>query len=129
MTDKTPQPKNVLGKTDFAKYLGTAAWLCSMSVEHRNKPFSTIESDLLPPLLLKQFRVVNDQSLPIAFLTWARASSEVRQKIESKQELFLTDWSSGEQIVVVDCIAPHGHKQQIINEFLESVGAYDVSAC
>lgn len=113
--------KNVLNPDKFAEYLGIAAWLCSMSKSHKTRDFSSIDRDLLPPILLKQFRVIRDQKLPIAFLTWASVSVDVEEKVKRAEALELEDWKSGEKIVVIDCIAPFGHRERIIKEFFDSV--------
>ena len=88
MTDKF-QSARLLKPDEFAEYLGIATWLCSMSEEHKNKSFTSLDTDLLPPILLKQFRVVRDQKLPIAFLSWARVSEQVEAKIANYQPLDL----------------------------------------
>lgn len=114
--------KNVLDPDKFAEYLGLASWLFSMSSGHRDRKFSTIDQDILPPILLKQFRVIRDQKLPIAFLTWAMVSEEVESKVLKSESLQLNDWKSGNKLVVVDCIAPFGHKDRIVKDFFKSMG-------
>ena len=113
--------KNVLNPDKFAEYLGIASWLCSMSKVHKTRDFTSIDRDLLPPILLKQFRIIRDQKLPIAFLTWATVSADVEAKVKKSEPLALEDWKSGDKLVVVDCIAPFGHKNRIIQEFFDSI--------
>jgi len=92
-----------------------------MSKAHKTKDFTSIDRDLLPPILLKQFRVIRDQKLPIAFLTWASVSADVQTKVKRSEALNLEDWKSGNIVVVVDCIAPFGHKDRIIQEFFDGI--------
>ncbi|MEE9454396.1 MAG: toxin-activating lysine-acyltransferase [Paracoccaceae bacterium] len=77
-----------------------------------------------PAIFLKQFRLFVKGKQPIAFLTWAKVSSEVKAALEAgrRVELDLKGWRSGPHLVVVDCISPFGPAEKIKEEFLKSMG-------
>ncbi len=107
----------------FANYLGQASWLMTLSPEHKELPISTIDKRILPAIFLKQFRLFAKGKQPIAFLTWAKVSDEIKAELEAgRVELDLKGWRSGPHLVVVDCISPFGPAEKIKAEFLKSMG-------
>lgn len=110
---------------EFTQTLGQVTWLMSLSKAHRNKDVAWIEANVTAPLMFRQVRVFLREKQPIAAITWAYSSSEVASKIENKDEeesaLSLTDWRSGQQIKIVECISPFYDKKIFIEKFLSDV--------
>ena len=116
---KTP---DVPTSEEFLRTMGQVSWLLTLSMDHRDKPITYLETHVAAPLMLKQVRVVTRGNQPIAALTWAYASPEVTARIEAgDRTMALGDWRSGPEIVIVDVISPLVDRQIIINQFLGQV--------
>lgn len=106
----------------FASYLGQVVWLMTASDEHKDKPFSMLERRVLPAILLKQFRLYSKGKQPIAFVSWATVSDEVRDKLASgKDGLDFPEWRCGDNLVIVECVSPFGPPDKIKDDFLKSM--------
>ncbi len=101
----------------FANYLGQASWLMTLSPAHKDLPISTIDKGILPAIFLKQFRLFAKGKQPIAFLTWAKVSDEIKAELEAGRiELDLKGWHSGPHLVVV-YFPPIGDKPPASSRF------------
>ena len=123
MTKPVETPKlDVLEPREFTDFLGQASWLMINSKDHKHLPITEIEARILPALLLKQFRIYANGQKPVAFVTWAAVSDKVKSDFQSGvTRLSATDWRSGENVIVVDCISPFGPPEKIVAEFLKSL--------
>ncbi|WP_420862957.1 toxin-activating lysine-acyltransferase [Algirhabdus cladophorae] len=111
-----------LNPDEFGTFLGLASWLMSMSKEHRDLPFSTLDSRILPAILLKQFKIIRKDTMPMAFLSWATLSDEAKAKFQKDPDsLELLDWRSGKNVVVVECISPFGPAAEIKAGFIKEL--------
>lgn len=107
---------------DFTRALGQVSWLVTLSKRHRDLPISWMEQAIHAPLMLKQLRVFTKGKQPLAALTWAYASDEVKARIEAGDlALKLQDWRSGSEPVIVDCISPLTDPQIFIDQFKRDV--------
>lgn len=108
----------------FGSVMGQAVWLMTMSKAHRDLPIHTVETLISPAILLKQFRLFSKGKQPVAFLVWASVSDEVKERIESGDKtLELSDWRSGSNIVVVDCISPLHPAETFVEKFMNDAAA------
>lgn len=111
---------------EFGVMLGLASWLMSLSEEHKSLPISSLDDRILPGILLKQFRLIRKDMMPVAFITWASVSDELKARFDSGDPptLKLEEWRSGKRMVIVDCVSPFAPtakvKQQFIAEFLKT---------
>lgn len=107
---------------EFARFLGLASWLMTMSKDHKDLAISELDTRILPAILLKQFRLIMKGKTPIAFLTWAMVSDDVLKRFKkSNQALDIRDWRSGKNLLIVDCVSPFGPGEKIKSEFLASM--------
>ena len=80
----------------FGSTLGQAVWLMTMSKAHRDLPIYEIEARVALPIFLRQFRLYSKDNQPVAFLTWASVSDEVKARLEAgEKRLAETDWQIG----------------------------------
>lgn len=125
-TSDTANKAKVLNPDEFAKALGLASWLMSMSKEHKHLPMAVLEKRILPAILLKQFRLIKKDGVPVAFLTWAEVSDTLKAKAESANAVLeLLEWQSGNNFVIMDCVSPFGSADKLKSDFLsrmKSVG-------
>jgi len=109
---------------EFTRTLGQATWLMTVSKQHRSKDIAFVEAAICAPLMYKQLRVFLQGKQPVAVLTWAYASEEVKAKVEAGEgPLQLHDWRSGPEVVVVDCISPFTDKKKFIDAFMSEVAS------
>ncbi len=105
----------------FGSTLGQAVWLMTMSNEHRELPIKALEDLVAPAILFRQFKLYSKENQPVAFLTWAAVSPEVKAKIESgDRALTPEDWRSGSEIVVIECVSPFAPAEAIKQQFLST---------
>jgi len=77
------------------------------------------------PIFLQQFKVYLKDKQPVAFLTWAMASDEVKARVEAGETtLELKDWRSGTNKVVVECVSPFGAAGKFLGRF-DSISVKD----
>ncbi|KIC22427.1 toxin-activating lysine-acyltransferase [Leisingera sp. ANG-Vp] len=120
MTDQKGTFPTVDAQT-FASVMGQAVWLMAMSKDHRELPIKTVEELLSPAILLKQFRLYSQGKQPLAFVIWASVSDEIKARLDSGGKLQeLTEWRSGANIVVVECISPLHPADTFIEKFMAS---------
>ncbi|NSX56903.1 toxin-activating lysine-acyltransferase [Parasulfitobacter algicola] len=109
-----------LDPNSFGKFLGLASWLMSMSKAHRDLPISTLDERILPAILLKQFKLIKKETMPVAFLSWAMVSDEVKERMSKPDaRIDLTEWRSGDNLILVECISPFAPAEKIKKDFLE----------
>jgi hemolysin-activating ACP:hemolysin acyltransferase len=72
--------------------------------------------------MFKQVRVFTKGAQPLAALVWAYASPEVKERLDDKSYIMdLSDWRSGPEVVIVDCISPLTDGQMFIDQFMSQV--------
>jgi len=91
--------------------LGEMTWLLTQSPLHRALSIGDLEWLVMPALLSEQFYVFRDGSKPVGLALWAKCTPEGVKKleggmIEPENRLTLDEWTKGDQIWLVDLIAP-----------------------
>lgn len=108
----------------FASAMGQAAWLLTVSKEHRDKKISFIEEVVSPAIFLQQFKIYSKGKQPIAFLSWATVSDEVKARFEAgDRKLEPQEWRSGKNLVIVECVSPFADLDEVIKQFWASLAA------
>ncbi|MEP4978982.1 toxin-activating lysine-acyltransferase [Ascidiaceihabitans sp.] len=117
-TNKTDVPTS----EEFTSTLGKASWLLAQSALHKNMPVSWIEPNIMAPLMFKQLRVFTRGNQPLAFLTWGYVSFAVSERLKHPDyQIALTDWRSGPDVAVVECVSPFVDGEQFKINFLKEV--------
>ena len=91
--------------------LGEMTWLLTQSPLHRGLSIADLEWLVMPALIHQQFYLFREGEQPVGLALWAKCSPETVRKldkgmIEPANRLSLEDWNSGDQIWLVDLIAP-----------------------
>ena len=122
-TDKLPKlNKKELDPHTFASTLGQAVWLMTMSKEHRELSIKQLEENALAAILLQQFKMYMKAKRPVAFLTWAAVSDDIKKRMDKGDKtLELTDWRSGNNIVIIDCVSPFNPPKIFEEEFIKKL--------
>jgi cytolysin-activating lysine-acyltransferase len=101
----------------IAAVLGEIVWLISQSAEFKQYLISDLEWLVMPPILLRQFKLFYQGSQPVAVVLYARVSDEVAARIDAGAPTLRTqDWKSGETMKVVKVIAPFGEGKSFSDE-------------
>ena len=104
--------------------LGAVAWLMMQQAGARHTLLSEMEWRVMPPLVLEQAKLYMRDSAPIAYVSWAKLSDAVAQRyLEAPHQLITTDWNSGDQVWIIDLVAPFGGAPDVIKELRETVFA------
>jgi cytolysin-activating lysine-acyltransferase len=118
MPEKKPNGSNASGAgaaplqaLTVSHLLGEMAWLLTQSPLHRALAIGDLEWLVMPALIHQQFYVFRDGERPVGLALWAKCSPEAAKKldggmIEPENRLTLEEWNGGDQIWLVDLIAP-----------------------
>jgi cytolysin-activating lysine-acyltransferase len=119
---KQPAPKGH-AKTVSA-VLGEIVWLMSQSALHKQFFISDLEWFVMTPILCQQFRLFYAKNKPVGVVLWAFANDEVAKRLaEGTTKLRPQDWKSGDQLWVVEAIAPFGGPEAMIQNLKDQVFA------
>ncbi len=91
--------------------LGEMTWLLTQSPLHNVLALKDLEWLVMPPLIHRQFYLFRDGDQPVGLALWARCTPEAAKKldrgmIEPENRLTLEEWNGGDQLWLVDLIAP-----------------------
>jgi cytolysin-activating lysine-acyltransferase len=115
----TERSNNAPDPQTFAATMGQAVWLMTMTDQHRDLPIHEVEARVAAPILLRRFKLYSKGKQPVAFLTWATVSDAVKAKVEAGELLDLADWTSGDNLIVVDVVSPFNPAEVFEKRFLE----------
>jgi cytolysin-activating lysine-acyltransferase len=119
---KTPLPRSrkpVAGAAQpptVSHILGEMTWLLSQSPLHRALAIGDLEWLVMPALIHEQFYVFRDGDQPVGLALWAKCGPVAAKKldkgmIEPENRLTLDEWSNGDQLWLVDLIAPFANAE------------------
>lgn len=91
--------------------LGEMTWLLTQSPLHRHFQLNDLEWLVMPALIHQQFYMFRDGDQPVGLALWAKCKAAAVKKleggmIEPENRLALDEWNNGDQIWLVDLIAP-----------------------
>ena len=117
-----PQPVNPLA---------AALTLLLASPPHRHLFIADLEWRLLPAIAAGQFRLITKDNRPLAFVTWAFLSDEIKARLQEAMKqpggasgagrLKPEEWRSGKNHVIVDFVSPFVTDEQEKKRMLASV--------
>ena len=111
--------------------LGEVVWLMSQSALHKSFFISDLEwpaaqaaneSKPMTPVILQQFRLFYDKDKPIGVVFWGTVSEEVEARLATgTSKLRPQDWKSGDNLWVVETIAPFGGAEEMVKDLKAAV--------
>ncbi len=110
-------------RAKLTEVLGEALLVVLNSNAHRLTFFvADLEWLLLPALMKEQFRLYKDKdNKPVGLILWAYVNEEVDKRLElGIGKLGLDDWNSGENLWIIDLIAPLGGGEKMLEELKKS---------
>ena len=90
---------------------GEMVWLLGRSLLHKALPIEALDWLVMPALIHRQFYIFRDGEQPVGLALWARCGPEAVAKLEKgllepDAHLTLEDWKSGDEVWLVDLVAP-----------------------
>lgn len=102
--------------------LGAVTWLMMQQSSVRHTFISQLEWRVMPPLVLEQCKMYLRDGAPVAFASWARLSDEAAIRYgQAPYQLMPSEWRSGEQVWLIDLIAPFGADKEVLRDLRENV--------
>lgn len=102
--------------------LGPALWLYSNSPEKKFMFVGDMQWVLLPPVVLDQCRLYTKNGIPWTFISWAKVSDAIHQRLMSGVgKLAPHEWRSGENLWLIDTVAPFGGVEECIDELRTTI--------
>jgi cytolysin-activating lysine-acyltransferase len=95
--------------------LESVLFLMSASEVHREWTIEDLSRLVAPPLALTQCEIFVRDGWPVAFISWAFLNKVAADGfIDGTRKLQPDDWSSGDQLWIIDIIAPYGDIRKVI---------------
>jgi cytolysin-activating lysine-acyltransferase len=105
-----------------SEVLGEITWLMSQSPLHKQFFISDLDWFVMTPVMLQQFRLFYDETKPIGVVFWAYASQDVAQMLAAgTTKLGPQDWKSGDELWVVEAVAPFGGADVMVADLKQRV--------
>lgn len=103
--------------------LGEMTWLLTQSPLHRALSIGDLEWLVMPALIHEQFYLFRDGEQPVGLAMWAKCTPASVAKldkgmIEPENRLTLEEWVSGDQVWLVDLIAPFANAENRQREIM-----------
>ena len=111
-------------KKELAKLplLGPVTWLFARDPLRRFTFFADLDWRLLPPLVLDQCKLYTKADMPWAFVTWARVSDGVDQRLRSTSPVIAPhEWHNGEHLWLIDVVAPFGGAEELARQAIQEI--------
>jgi cytolysin-activating lysine-acyltransferase len=103
--------------------LGEMTWLLTQSPLHKVFSIADLEWLVMPALIHEQFYTFRDGDQPVGLALWAICGPVAAKKldagmIEPENRLTLEEWTNGDQIWLVDLIAPFANAENRHREIM-----------
>ena len=111
------------GPVTVSHLLGEMTWLLTQSPLHRGFAIGDLEWLIMPPLIHQQFYIFRDGDRPVGLALWAKCTPQAVEKlergmIEPENRLTLEEWNEGDEIWLVDLVAPFANEQNRHREIM-----------
>ena len=84
-------------------------YLFNLSDIHKKCTISDIQRLVIPPMKLGQYRIYEDENIPLCYLSWAFLNAEtVEDYINNKKLLQADEWNNGKSLWLINIICPFG---------------------
>lgn len=94
---------------------GSISWLMLHSPAHRHFFISDYEWLVMPALNSKQFTIIRQNNIPIAYISWAYLDEDTEYRVKQGiLKLKPSDWQQGDRLWIIDVIAPFGGAKQLL---------------
>lgn len=99
--------------------LGPALWLYAKDPIRKFTFIAETDWTVMPPIILDQCRLYTRSQIPFAFVTWAKVSDDVHNRLLSgTPKIAPHEWQGGENIWLIDIVTPFGQTDETVQEAL-----------
>ena len=128
-SDNTANTADKADKKDFTKVyaefdrmLGGAFGVMAASAQYAKKTLKELHERVLPPVALRQFRLVrDDDGRACGFISWAKVNAETMKKLqEGDGKITPAEWNNGDIGVVMDMVAPNNQSATLLVQRLKA---------
>lgn len=106
----------------LAGVLGEIAWVFSQERSHRYMFIADLEWLVMPAVLAGQYRIFRSEEGPVGVALWAYLSETAEKRIaEGLGRIAPAEWRSGNNLWIIDLIAPFGGDEKMIDEMKKTV--------
>ncbi|MCK0530676.1 toxin-activating lysine-acyltransferase [Sphingobium agri] len=104
-------------------FLGEMTWLLTQSPLHKELTIGDLEWLVMPALIHQQFYMFRDGQQPVGLAMWAKCGPAAVAKLEAgviepENRLTLEEWADGDQIWLIDLIAPFANAENRQREIM-----------
>ena len=112
-------------RASFERTVGEVLLFLGMHPLYEQMFLEEIGTQLLPSILLRQFRVLRDENgITMGYVSWARTDKKTRQSMLAGEELTEGSWQSGDDVVIVHAAGPTlGSGKKLLDKVKEEVFA------
>ena len=103
-----PNPTPEFPTQEQLRAYGDLAFLYLRSEMHRDVPLHLARLAIQPAIDLSFYKVFHNDGIPRYGVTWAFLSPEAEAKVARGELLQPSEWMSGDQMWVMEIIAPYG---------------------
>jgi cytolysin-activating lysine-acyltransferase len=97
-------------------------WKVGADPRRQSKSVTVPDLPVMTPVMLKQFRMFYDKDKPIGVVFWGTVSDDVAARLaEGTSKLRPQDWKSGDNLWVVEVIAPFGGPEEMVKDLKAAV--------
>lgn len=100
-------PPIEMPSADKLRVYGDFLFLAFRSPRHAEMPVSVLRRYFEPAVETGQFRIFRFDDVPRGLFTWAFLNSAAEEKLITGEPLDPEDWTSGENLWIIDLIAPY----------------------
>lgn len=100
-----------------AEQLGLVAGLMYQTPSYCSYPVACLKAWIEPVINHRQIWFAFDsQGRAVAYFTWAWLAPDVAHRLEHDPNVLLhySEWNEGEQLWIMDLVAPYGHAQDVM---------------
>lgn len=123
MGESGVQAKEPKHPATLAEVLGEAVYLMTKPASHKFMFLADLEWLVIPPIMLRQFRLWRQGNAPLAFASWAFLSEDAENRLLSGvRRLQPQEWNSGDRAWLMDVLAPDAQfAQAMVDELKRAV--------
>jgi cytolysin-activating lysine-acyltransferase len=119
---QTAQEAAVAAAVEKVSLFGQVAWLLLQYPPHEHRFVSDFDWMVMPAVQLNQFRLWQNNGMPIVYASWAYLNEAAEARIKQDiKKLVPTDWKSGETLWLIDLIAPFGGADEAVADLKATV--------
>lgn len=108
----------------IAAILGEIVWLMSQSAEFKQYLISDLEWLVMPPILLRQFRLFYNEGRPVAAVFYAMVNGDTDVRLRSGgTRIESTEWNSGSISTIIATISLVGKEDIFASAVIRAISA------